>query len=211
MKRCEQKWSGRVKIGTPTGRNLLPQHPHNNGGNTNTKTLSGANTKTLDGDITSGGKSDGYRLFANPMWQSLCAKFLRILRFFHRFRVQASANAVHATVSEDNTSSHAHFSLSLVSVAHIRAPLTFHPHMRVAQDMILTCCTSARLQSHPHNMFHRPFLDVPDPFPLFCSTPPPYDWNQETSQCYSARRIAVWLSGCIDSSHRLRAQDLHRR
>ena len=27
--------------------------------------------------------------------------------------------------------------------------------------------------SSTHNMFHRPLLDVPDPFPYFCSTPPP--------------------------------------
>ena len=26
---------------------------------------------------------------------------------------------------------------------------------------------------HSHSMFHRPLLDVPDPFPSFCSTPPP--------------------------------------
>ena len=37
MKHCEQNWSGRVMIGKPTGRNLPLHHPHNNGGNTNTK------------------------------------------------------------------------------------------------------------------------------------------------------------------------------
>ena len=26
---------------------------------------------------------------------------------------------------------------------------------------------------HSHSMFHRPFLDMPDPFPSFCPTPPP--------------------------------------
>ena len=43
------------------------------------------------------------------------------------------------------------------------------------------CCTFAHL-----NVFHRPLLDVLDPFPSFCSTPPPhntdltaYDGNQE--------------------------------
>ena len=38
-----------------TGRDLPLRHPHNNGGNTN--------IETLDGEITIGGKSDGYRLF----------------------------------------------------------------------------------------------------------------------------------------------------
>ena len=37
----------------------------------------GANTETLNGkitigEITGGGKRDGYRLFANPTWQPLC-------------------------------------------------------------------------------------------------------------------------------------------
>ena len=57
---------------------------------------------------------------------------------------------------------HTHiFSILTVSRTLI-APLTFHTHMRVAQDMIGTCCTSARLS---HSMFHRPLFDVPDPFP----------------------------------------------
>ena len=51
------------KIGKPTGRKLPLHHLHNNGGNTNTKTLNGANTKTRNGEITIGGKCDGYRLF----------------------------------------------------------------------------------------------------------------------------------------------------
>ena len=72
MKHCEQNWSGRVKIGKPTGRNLPPHHPRNNGDNTNLKTFNGANTKTLNGEITRGGKSDGYRLLANPVWKPLC-------------------------------------------------------------------------------------------------------------------------------------------
>ena len=41
MKHCEQNWSGRVKIGKPTGRNLPLLHPRNDGGNTNIKTLNG--------------------------------------------------------------------------------------------------------------------------------------------------------------------------
>ena len=53
MKHREQTWSGTDKIGDPTGRKLL-HHLHNNGGNTN--------TKTLNGKINIGGKS-GYRSF----------------------------------------------------------------------------------------------------------------------------------------------------
>ena len=70
--RAELEWMSQ-QMGKLPGRNLLPlHHPHNNGGNTNIKTLIGANTKTPNGEIISGGKSDGYRLFANPMWQPLC-------------------------------------------------------------------------------------------------------------------------------------------
>ena len=36
------------------GRKLPLHHLHNIGGNTNTKTLNGANTKTLNGEITNG-------------------------------------------------------------------------------------------------------------------------------------------------------------
>ena len=42
------------------------------GGNTNIKTLNGVNTKTHNGEITSGEKSEGYRLFATPTRQPLC-------------------------------------------------------------------------------------------------------------------------------------------
>ena len=34
VKHYEQNWSGRAKIGKPTGRKLPLDHPHNNGGNT---------------------------------------------------------------------------------------------------------------------------------------------------------------------------------
>ena len=79
--RAELEWMSQ-NWKKPAGRNLLPHHPHNNGGNTNMKTPNGANTKTLNGEvnngkinngeITSGGNSEGYRLFANPVWQPLC-------------------------------------------------------------------------------------------------------------------------------------------
>ena len=75
---------------------------------------------------------------------------------------------------EDRTPRRTHMFLNLVGVVHLIAPLTFHSHMRVAQDMIGTCCTSAHSQkSSTHSMFHRPLLDVPHPCPSFCSTPPP--------------------------------------
>ena len=45
-------WKGTATIGRKTtGRKLPFRHPHNNGGNTN--------TKTLDGEITIGGMNDG--------------------------------------------------------------------------------------------------------------------------------------------------------
>ena len=181
MKHCEQTWNGRVNSGTPTGCNLPFHHPHNNGGNTNIKTLNGANTETLNGDFTIGGKSDGYGLFQSH------------IGFFHRFRVQTLANVVHATGCKDRTPR--------------RTPISSQSCQCLALDRtsrhdwdVLHIC--APLESSAHSMFHRPLLDVPDPFPSFCSTPLPsastalpHDWNQETLLCYSARRIAVWPSG----------------
>ena len=86
MKRCEQRlgMNGTAKSGKPIGRKLPLHHLHNNGGNTNTNTLNGANT-TLNGEITIGGKSDGYRVFQSHMG------------FLHRFRVHTSAIVVFAT------------------------------------------------------------------------------------------------------------------
>ena len=55
MEHCEQTWNGTAKIGDPTGRKLRLHHLHNNGGNTN--------TKTLNGKINIGGKSGCSRLF----------------------------------------------------------------------------------------------------------------------------------------------------
>ena len=51
MKHCEQTWNGTAKISKPPGRKLPLHHLHNSGGN--------ANTKTLEGEIRIGGKSDG--------------------------------------------------------------------------------------------------------------------------------------------------------
>ena len=41
MKHCDQTWNGTARIGDPTGRKLPLHHLHDNGGNTNTKTLHG--------------------------------------------------------------------------------------------------------------------------------------------------------------------------
>ena len=104
---------------------------------------------------------------------------------------------------EDRTLRRTHMFLSLVGVVHLIAPLTFHTHMRVAQDMIGTCCTSAHSQkSSTHSTFHRPLFST-------CLTRvhrfvhvtsvdielTVYGWNQESLLCYSARMIAVWPSG----------------
>ena len=91
MKHCEQTWNGTAQIGKPTGRKLSLHHLSNNGSNTN--------TKTLNGEITSGGKSDGYRLFPSH------------IGFFHRFHVQTLANVVHATEGEDRTPRRTHIFL----------------------------------------------------------------------------------------------------
>ena len=57
-----------------------------------------------------------------------------------------------------------------LSVAHMFTD--HHTHLRMAQvwNVLLACASQ---KSSVHNMFHRPLLDVPDPFPSFCSTPPP--------------------------------------
>ena len=76
---------------------------------------------------------------------------------------------------EDRTLRRTHMFLSLVGVVHLIAPLTFHTHMRVAQDMIGTCCASAQFSKviHSQHVSSTTLLDVPHPCPSFCSTPPP--------------------------------------
>ena len=105
---------------------------------------------------------------ATDCLQILCgshfARILRIRRFFHRFRVQTLANVVHATGCEDRTPCRTHIFLS---VAHLITD--HHMHLRVAQVWDVLCASK---RSPTHNMCHRPLLDVPDPFPSFCSTPP---------------------------------------
>ena len=77
--RAELEWTNQ-----DWNRNVLPlHHLHKFSGNTNIKTLNGVNTKTPNGEITSGEKSEGYRLFAKPMWQPLC-KILAHSQIFPR-------------------------------------------------------------------------------------------------------------------------------
>ena len=83
-----------------------------------------------------------------------------------------------------------------------------HTHLRVAQVWdVLHLCASEK--SSTHNMFHRPLLDVPDPCPSFCFTPPP---STQTSlpmtgirrsllRRHTARRISVWPPGRTYTSH----------
>ena len=109
MKRCEQTWIGTARIGKLTGLKLPLHHLHNNGGNTN--------TKTLNGEINIGGNSDGYRLFQSHV--DFC---------FHRFRVQTLPNVVHATAREDRTPRRTH-------IFQCRAHFDHHTHLRVAQGL----------------------------------------------------------------------------
>ena len=110
MKHCEQTRNGGAQNGKPIGRKLPLHHPHNNGGNTNTKTLNDANTETLNGEITIGARvmaTDSFKV----TWE-----------FFHRFRVQTLANVVHATGCEARTPRRTHI---FSQCCRCRAPLTF--------------------------------------------------------------------------------------
>ena len=108
------------------GRNLLPlHHPHNNGGNTNIKTLNGANTKTLNGEITSGGKSDG------------CSVDFCVTDFAYRhWRMSCSRRSVE---DRKNTSSHAHFSQSCQCRAHLSTFDLSHARSRHDWDVLHVC------------------------------------------------------------------------
>ena len=95
---------------------------------TNIKTLNGVNTKTpsgeitngkiTNGEITSGEKSEGYRLFAEPMWQPLC-KILAYSLIFNQFRVQAIAIRLQATGGEDRPRQNTPMFLFLFCVPHL--------------------------------------------------------------------------------------------
>ena len=64
-----------------------------------------------------------------------------------------------------STSSHAHVSQCRAHLTITRTCVWLKAQDLTSQ-MFGTCCTSA-------HMFDRPLHDVPDPFPSFCSTPPP--------------------------------------
>ena len=80
MKHCGQTCSGTAPIGKLTGRKPPLHHLHNIGGN--------SNAKTLNGQITISGKSDGYKLFQGHIGN------------FRRFRVQTCLYAKSVKISE---------------------------------------------------------------------------------------------------------------
>ena len=134
-KHCEQTWNGTARIGKPTGRKLPLHHLHNNGGNTNTKTRNGANTKTLNGEILIGGKSDGYRLFQSHVG------------FFHRFRVLTLfPSECRADRSPRRTQRfsqcRAHLTITRVCGSRLKA-------QDFTSQTFGTCCSSAHRKSHP--------------------------------------------------------------
>ena len=93
MQHCEQTWNGTAKLGDPTGRKISLHHLHNNGGNTN--------TKTLNGKINIGGKSDGYRFFQSHV----------DLFFSQVSRTDISGCRARDGEWRQNTLSHVHLSL----------------------------------------------------------------------------------------------------
>ena len=122
-------------------------HLHNNGDNTN--------TKTLNGEINIDGKSDGHRLLQSHI--VFCSQISRT--------DISECRARDVGVKTEHCRRHI-----FLSAAH---SITDHQtHLRVAQvwDVLHLC---ASLKSSTRNLFHRPLLDVPDPFPSFCSTPSP--------------------------------------
>ena len=123
----------------------------NNGGNTN--------TGTLNGEINIGGKSDGYMLFQS-----------RIGFFAQISRTDISECRARDGGGRQNTLSHAHlFSVSR-TLTITRTCVWLKGLTAQVWDVLHLC---APWKSPTHNMCHRPLLDVPDPFPSFCSTPPP--------------------------------------
>ena len=88
-----------------------------------------------------------------------------------------------------------------------------HTHMSVAQDltgqMFGMCCTFAHLESHPltlcfidHSLTGLTHFNHFVPRHIFYTDSTAYDCNQEIHLRQSARRISVWPSGRIHSSHR---------
>ena len=164
--------------------NLPLHHHHNNGGNTN--------TKTLNGEITIGGKSEGHRPSSKS--HRIC---------FHRFRVDTLATVVHATGAEDRTPRRTHTFLSVVSVSHLwprtcvwlRTCLGRVAHLR-ALKVIHWPHPSSTTPRHAWRFSIILFNTI-----SFHIDSTAYDWNQETLLRHPAKKIAVWPSGWINSSH----------
>ena len=150
----------------------------NNGGNTN--------TGTLNGEINTGGKSDGYMLFQS-----------RIGFFAQISRTDISECRARDGGGRQNTLSHAHlFSVSR-TLTILRTCVWLKGLTAQVWDVLHLC---APWKSPTRNMCNRPLLDVPDPFPSFSfHTTSVYDLNQEILLRHSARRITVWPSGRIHS------------
>ena len=104
------------------------------------------------------------------------ARFLRIRRFVHRFRVQTLPYVVHATGGEDRTLRRTHIFQSLLvsrmpehikSRTHVCGLRLDDPCHRVV------CCLVAHPKSfHLKAFFHTTLLGVPDTFSPFRSSPP---------------------------------------
>ena len=101
--------------------------------------------------------------------------------------------------SEDRTPRRTHIFLGVVCVAHLSPSHTHACGSRFHRSCVLSLCAPEK--SSTHIMFHRPLLDVLDPFPSCCSTPPPSTSTAlpmtgiRGSLRQSTRRFAVWPSG----------------
>ena len=104
--------------------------------------------------------SDGYRFF-----QSHKGFFVTDFAYRHH-RMSCTRRG-----SEDRTRRRTHIVLGVVCVAHLSPSHTHACGSRFHRSRVLSFC--AHQKSSTHIMFHRPLLDVPDPLPSCCFTPPP--------------------------------------
>ena len=116
------------------------------------------NTKTLNGEITIVGKSDGHRLFQSH---------IGFVSTDFAYRHQRKSCTRRGVKTEQNVAR------TLFSVLSVSRSCDLHTHMRLAQDFTGVMLSLCAPQKSSHSMLHRPLLDVPDPFPSFCSTPLP--------------------------------------
>ena len=134
-----------VSIGKPAGRNLLPlHHPHNNGGNADTKTLNGANTKALNGEITNGEITSWLQTLCKSDLAATLQDSGTFVDFFSGFvcrhkRMSCTRRGVKTEPLVART-----FFSSCQCREHL-STFNLHTDMRVALDMMGTCCTSARM------------------------------------------------------------------